>query len=77
MEANTREEIHLLCYFPDVETALDFSDRLYEALPAFPYDPAIWGRQLVMDENDRVLDQVPKLLTLSLIHIFAGTQRNR
>lgn len=63
VEANTQEEIHLLCYFADVETALEFSSRLYEKLPAFPYDPAIWGRQLVMDENDQVIDQVPKLLT--------------
>ncbi len=73
VEANTREEIHLLCYFPDVETALDFSDRLYEALPVFPYDPAIWGRQLVMDENDRVLEQVPKLLTGALELSLAQT----
>ena len=40
----------------------------------FPYDPAVWGRQLVMDENDEVLRTVDKLLTgavsmLSLIHI--------
>lgn len=73
VEANTREEIHLLCYFPDVETALDFSERLYRALPAFPYDPAIWGRQLVMDENDQVLDQVPKLLTGALDLSLAQT----
>ena len=36
---------------------------LYAALPEFPYDPAVWGRQLVMDENDEVLRTVDKLLT--------------
>ena len=43
------------------------------ALPAFPNDPAIWGRQLVMDENDQVLDQVPKLLTGALDLSLAQT----
>lgn len=63
IEVNTAEEIHLLCYFSSVEAALDFGDILYRALPEFPYDPQIWGRQLVMDEEDRVLEEVKKLLT--------------
>ena len=42
---------------------MQFGAILYEALPAFPYDPAIWGRQLVVDEEDHVLDEVEKLLT--------------
>lgn len=63
IEVNTAEEIHLLCYFSTVADALAFSDLLYAALPAFPYDPAIWGNQLVMDENDVVIDSVGKLLT--------------
>ncbi len=63
IEVNTAEEIHLLCYFPSVETALEFGDILYHALPEFPYDPQVWGRQLVMDVDDHVLGQIEKLLT--------------
>lgn len=63
IEVNTAEEIHLLCYFPNVQTALDFGDILYQALPDLPYDPQIWGRQLVMDEEDHILGEVKKLLT--------------
>lgn len=63
MEVNTAEEIHVLCYFKTVAAALAFGETLYAALPAFPYDPAIWGKQLVMDENDVVLAPVEKLLT--------------
>ncbi len=63
IEVNTAEEIHLLCYFAAVETALQFGEMLYQALPDFPYDPAVWGKQLVMDENDVVIDTVDKLLT--------------
>ena len=33
------------------------------ALPVLPYDAKIWGRQLVMDEEDNILDEVEKLLT--------------
>ena len=66
IEVNTQEEIHVLCYFSNVDTALKFSELLYEHLPAFPYDEEIWGRQLVMDENDEILRTVPKLLTGAL-----------
>lgn len=63
IEVNTAEEIHLLCYFKTVADALEYGRRLYAALPAFPYDPAIWGEQWVMDQHDRVLQKVDKLLT--------------
>ena len=48
IEVNTAEEIHLLCYFKTVEAALEYGEALYGALPAFPYDPAVWGEQLVL-----------------------------
>ena len=53
VEVNTAEEIHVLCYFKTVDTALEFGRLLYAALPEF----------LVMDENDEVLRTVDKLLT--------------
>lgn len=63
IEVNTQEEIHLLCYFPDLEKALQMGERIYAALPDIPCDPKIWGRQIVMDENDRELYDIEKLLT--------------
>ena len=63
LEANTTEEIHLLCYFPTVEAALALGDALYESLPEFDWDPAIWGPQWVMNEDDEIIDQPKKLLT--------------
>ena len=62
---NTAEEIHLLCYFSRRGGGLAVRRAFcIEALPALPYDePAIWGRQLVTDEEDHVLDKVEKLLT--------------
>lgn len=63
LEVTTAEEVHLLCYFKTVEAALEYGRELYAALPALPCDPAIWGEQWVMDEEDRVLGKVDKLLT--------------
>lgn len=63
IEVNTAEEIHMLTYFPSVDAALTYSEMLYAVLPAFPYDENIWGRQLIMDEDDRVTGTVDKLLT--------------
>ena len=63
LEANTAEEIHLLCYFPTVRAALAMGDALYESLPEFDWDPEIWGPQWVMNEDDIIISQPKKLLT--------------
>lgn len=63
IEVNTEEEIHLLCYFNTVEKALEMGEKIYAALPNFPYSPNIWGRQIVSDENDNEIGMVEKLLT--------------
>lgn len=63
IEANTAEEIHVLCYFPSVHAALEMGELLYRSLPDIPADPDIWGEQLVMDEEDRVTDRISKLLS--------------
>lgn len=63
IEVNTAEEIHVLCYFKTVAQALAFGDILYDALPRFPYDETIWGRQLVMNADDEITGSIDKLLT--------------
>ena len=63
IEVTTAEEVHLLCYFATVEAALAMDRLLYEHLPAFPYDPAIWGEQWVMDAEDKIVYTIDKLLT--------------
>lgn len=79
IEVNTEEEIHLLCYFPTVEKALEMGEALYTALPEFPYDPEVWGKQIVMDEDDRELYCVEKLLsgavTMNIYEVKALCER--
>lgn len=62
IEMNTAEEIHLLCYLPTVDAALTLSEEIYGRLPNIPCRESIYGEQIVMDEDDRELGRVDKLL---------------
>ena len=62
MEITTREEVHLLGYFPAVETALEFSEFLRGHMPKKKNKPSFFGNQLVMDEDDNVIAEEDELL---------------
>ncbi len=62
MEVTTSEEVHVLCYFPDIEAAEDMGEFIYQHLPNLKNDPEIFGRQLVMNEEDEIIDFEEKLL---------------
>ena len=62
IEITTREEVHLLGYFPDVPTAVAFGAMLKEHLPTKKNKPSFFGEQLVMDEDDQVIDTEDALL---------------
>lgn len=65
IETNTAEEIHLLCYLPTVEAALDMGEEIYKTLPDMPIDKEIWGEQLIVDEEDNIVGRLDRLLTLA------------
>ncbi len=62
MEINTSEEVHAVCLFPDLESALKFDEYVYERLVPFPNNEAIFGKQQIYDANDQVVGTVPNLL---------------
>ena len=62
MEITTREEVHLLGYFPNVDAALDFSEFLRGHMPAKKNKPEFFGNQLVMDEDDNTVAIEDELL---------------
>lgn len=62
MEITTAEEVHLLGYFPDVETALRFSEEIKTHLPKKKNKPQFFGHQYVMDEDENILDEEDALL---------------
>ncbi|MEG1547340.1 MAG: PHP domain-containing protein [Clostridia bacterium] len=65
LEVETREEVHVLCYLPNVDTALALGEEVYKSLPDMPNMPDFYGEQQVMDEDDAPLDTEPRLLVQS------------
>ncbi len=63
IEVTTQEEIHILCYFKGVQAALKLGEILYDKLIDIPYDENIWGKQLIVNEHDKITGQVKKLLS--------------
>jgi len=62
MELTTREEVHVLCLLPDLDTAEQFGQYVYERLPDIKNQADIFGRQLYMDPQGRVIGEEDKLL---------------
>ena len=56
------EEIHAVCLFPDLESALDFDAYVYEKLMPFQNNEDIFGKQQIYNEYDVVTGKVDKLL---------------
>ena len=62
MELCTSEEIHVVCLFPDADSAEAFGALVRDNIPPVKNRPEIFGDQLVMDSADTVLDKEPLLL---------------
>ena len=65
IEAETREEVHVLCYMPTLEAALTLGEELYARLPNNPNMPSFFGEQIIMDGEDNILAEEPRLLVQS------------
>jgi len=62
MEAQTREDVHLLCLFPTPLWAEAFYGRVYPLLPEVANDPEYFGDQVVVDGEDSIVRVEPRLL---------------
>lgn len=65
MELCTAEEVHVVCLFPDCESAMRFSDYIHTTMPPVKNRPDIFGEQLIMDERDNIIGTEEILLTLA------------
>ena len=63
MELCTREEVHVVCLFPDLARAMAFQEEVYRRMENRSNDPAIFGRQLLMDVDDCVVGEEARLLS--------------
>ena len=62
LEVTTVEEAHILTLFPDLLSALDFSDYIYAHLPPIMNNPEKLGDQVIVDEAGMILGEVEKYL---------------
>lgn len=63
MEITTSEEIHAVCLFPSLQSAMEFDRFVYDRLPYIKNDASIFGDQLILDEHDNITGSETRLLT--------------
>lgn len=62
MELSTAEDIHMVCLFPNAAAALRFSDYVRSVSLHIENKPEIYGRQIIMGDNDVSLGEEKELL---------------
>ncbi|MGM0548104.1 MAG: PHP domain-containing protein [Bacillota bacterium] len=74
METETKEEIHILCYFPNLKKLFKWQEIVYSCLPEQENDEDFFGPQIKCDLSDDYQSKIKKLLagaiSLSLEQCF-------
>ena len=65
-EVQTKEDIHVLCYFKDYDKAMQFQELLTKWHPGIKNRKDYFGEQLVLNELDEVIGEEELLLLVSL-----------
>lgn len=80
-EVTSREEVHALCLFDSVHTALELSAYIAQHMPHMAHVPERFGDQIVVDAAENILTQYPFFLglatTLSLSAIAKWTSEHQ
>jgi len=63
IEVTTKENVHMLCYFKEIDDAIRFGDMIYDSLPDIKNDPEFWGFQHIFDDQDNIIGEVEKSLS--------------
>ncbi|MBR5308282.1 MAG: PHP domain-containing protein [Clostridia bacterium] len=62
MELTTAEDIHIVCLFRDLGSAMEFSDFVYDRILPINNNPKIFGDQIVADTDGQTVRTVERLL---------------
>ena len=62
LELTTSEDIHVVCLFENLEDAMSFDTHLQTRRFLIENRPEIFGRQLILDENDEIVGEEEHLL---------------
>ena len=78
MELCTEEEVHVVCLFPDLYTAMDFDGYVYDKMLKIPNKEEIFGEQLLYNDIDDIIGKEPNLLlcntSIRFDEVFALTE---
>lgn len=66
MELQTKEEVHLLCLFRNLDSAIQFQEIVYSYLSLKHNKPEIFGRQLIFNAEDEIIKENPRMLISSV-----------
>lgn len=79
MELETREEVHMVCFFPGIGEAMKMHEIVSNALPGMENREDIFGKQLIIDDDDNVIGSYkPMLITaadLSIDEVFDTVEK--
>lgn len=74
IEVETAEEVHVVCYFPDIDAAEAMAAVVKAHLPPIANRSDIFGNQYYMDAEDNVIGEEETLLvsatTLDILSVF-------
>lgn len=65
VEVTTSEEVHVLCYFDNLADCMGFDRWLETVILPIENNEKFFGKQLVYDENDEIIDKVSVCLSLA------------
>ena len=79
IEVESAEEVHIVCLFPDVDSACRFGEVVRNKLPDIRNDAGLFGEQCIMDENDDITGHEDQMLlfasSMTLEEVFSSADR--
>jgi hypothetical protein len=66
METETKEEIHILCYFPGLSSLFEWQEIVYNHLPDQANDEDFFGPQIECDYTDQYSAKINRLLATAI-----------
>ena len=66
IEVSSKEDVHILCYFPSVRACEEYSKYIFELLPDIECTESVFGEQLIFDVNDEICGKQSRLLVSSI-----------
>lgn len=62
IEVQTKEEVHVLCYFFDILECIKLGEMVYSSLECVKNNKYLFGQQLIIDKDDNIIGEEEKLL---------------